>query len=82
MIFEPFEIKGLQFKNRILRSSIGGKTSYWDGTVNSAFKNFEKKFAENEVAGIISATIAVDEKRASPLGYPKLSQDRFIKPPG
>lgn len=80
MIFEPFEIKGLQFKNRILRSSIGGKTSYWDGTVNSAFKNFEKKFAENEVAGIISATIAVDEKRASPLEYPKLSQDRFIKP--
>lgn len=80
MIFEPFEIKNLHFKNRILRSSIGGKTAYWDGTVSSAFKNFEKRFAQNEVAGIITATIAVDEKRASPLQYPVLSHDRFIKP--
>ncbi|MCB9294508.1 MAG: NADH:flavin oxidoreductase [Lewinellaceae bacterium] len=80
MIFEPFSIKGLPFKNRIVRSSIGGKTAHWDGTITSAFKNFEKRFAENEVAAIISATIAVDEKRASPLQYPVLSHDRFIKP--
>src|SRR6185436_13768618 len=80
MIFEPFQIKNLHFKNRILRSSIGGRTSFYDGTVTSAFKNFEKKFAENDVAGIISATIAVDEKRASPMEYPKLTHDRFIKP--
>lgn len=80
MIFEPFEIKNLHFKNRIVRSSIGGKTAYWDGTVSSAFKNFEKRFAQNDVAAIISATIAVDEKRASPMQYPVLSHDRFIKP--
>lgn len=80
MIFEPFAIKGLHFKNRIVRSSIGGKTAHWDGTATSAFKNFEKRFAENEVAAIISATIAVDEKRASPLQYPVLSHDRYIKP--
>lgn len=80
MIFEPFQIKKLQFKNRILRSSIGGRTSYYDGTINSAFKNFEKRFAEHDVAGIISATIAVDDKRASPMEYPKISHDRYIKP--
>ncbi len=80
MIFEPFDTKHLHFKNRILRSSIGGRTSYYDGTVTTAFKNFEKRFAENDVAGIISATIAVDDKRASPMEYPKLSQDIFIKP--
>ncbi|MEP6795727.1 MAG: NADH:flavin oxidoreductase [Saprospiraceae bacterium] len=80
MIFEPFQIKNLHFKNRILRSSIGGRTSFYDGTVTSAFKNFEKRFAENDVAGIISATIAVDDKRASPMEYPKLTHDRFIKP--
>jgi 2,4-dienoyl-CoA reductase (NADPH2) len=80
MIFEPFQIKNLHFKNRIVRSSIGGRTSFYDGTVTSAFKNFEKRFAENDVAAIISATISVDEKRASPLEYPSLSHDRFIKP--
>ena len=80
MIFEPFQIKSVHFKNRIVRSSIGGRTSYYDGTVTSAFKNFEKKFAENDVAAIISATISVDDKRASPMEYPKLSDDRFIKP--
>ena len=80
MLFDSFQIKNIHFKNRILRSSIGGRTSYYDGTVTSAFKNFEKRFAQNEVGGIISATISVDDKRASPLEYPKLSHDRFVKP--
>ena len=80
MLFEPFSIKNVTFKNRILRSSIGGKTCYYDGTVNPAWKRFEKRFAEQGVAGIISATISVDERRWSPLEYPKLSQDRFVKP--
>lgn len=80
MIFEPFQIKNLNFKNRILRSSIGGRSSYYDGTVSSAFKNFEKRFAENDVAGIISATISVNDKRTSPMQYPKLSDDRYVKP--
>lgn len=78
MIFEPFQIKQLHFKNRIVRSSIGGRTSYYDGTVTSAFKNFEKRFAENDVAAIITATMSVDDKRASPMEYPKLSDDRFV----
>ncbi|HMS66099.1 MAG TPA: NADH:flavin oxidoreductase [Ignavibacteria bacterium] len=80
MIFEPFQIKNLHFKNRVLRSSIGGRTSFYDGTVSSAFKNFEKRFAKNDVAGIISATISVNDKRTSPMEYPKISDDRFIKP--
>ncbi len=80
MIFTPFSIKNLQFKNRIVRSSIGGRTSFYDGTVSSAFKNFEKRFAEHDVAGIISATISVNDERTSPMEYPKISDDRFIKP--
>lgn len=82
MIFEPFTIKNVTFKNRVLRSSIGGRTSYYDGTVNPAWKRFEKRFAEGGVGGIVSATITVDDKRWSPLEYPKLSHDRFIKPIG
>lgn len=80
MIFEPFRIKNLHFKNRIIRSSIGGRTSYYDGTVTKAFMNFEKKFALHGVSGIISPTISVNDTRTSPMEYPKLSHDRFIKP--
>ena len=80
MIFEPFQIKNLHFKHRILRSSIGGRTSFYDGTVSSAFKNFEKRFAENDVAGIISATVSVNDQRTSPMEYPKISDDKYIKP--
>lgn len=67
MLFDPFQIKNLHFKNRILRSSIGGRTSLYDGTVTSALKNFEKRFAEHDVADIISATISVNHHRTSPM---------------
>ena len=80
MIFEPIKINGVTFKNRLIRSSIGGRTCYYDGTVNNAWKNFERRFAENGVGGIISATFTVHDKRWSPLEYPKISDDRFIKP--
>lgn len=80
LLFTPFQIKNLHFKNRVIRSSIGGRTSYYDGTVTSAFKNFEKRFAEHDVAGIISATISVNHDRTSPMEYPRLSHDRYIKP--
>ncbi len=80
LLFTPFQIRNLHFKNRIVRSSIGGRTSFYDGTITSAFKNFEKRFAEHEVSGIISATISVNHHRTSPMEYPRLSDDRYIRP--
>lgn len=80
MIFEPFKIGSVEFKNRILRSSMGGRTAYYNGAVSPAWRHFEKKFAGTGVAGIISATIDIDDKRLSPLEYPKLSGDEFIAP--
>ena len=80
MIFEPFKIGSVEFKNRILRSSMGGRTAYYNGAVSPAWRHFEKKFAGTGVAGIISATIDIDDKRLSPLEYPKLSSDEFIAP--
>ncbi len=80
MLFEPFRIKNVTFDNRILRSSIGGRTSYYDGTVSPAWVHFEKRFAEGGVAGLISPTISVNEARQSPLEYPSLHDDRFIGP--
>lgn len=80
MMFESFKINKIEFKNRILRSSMGGRTSYYNGAVTPAWVNFERRFAEGGIAGIISATIDIDDSRLSPLEYPKISQDRFIKP--
>lgn len=80
MLFEPFKINGVEFANRVLRSSIGGRTSYYDGTVSPAFTAFERRFAENGVGGVISATISVNQRRMSPLQYPALHDDRYIEP--
>jgi 2,4-dienoyl-CoA reductase-like NADH-dependent reductase (Old Yellow Enzyme family) len=80
VLFEPFQIKNVTFENRVLRSSIGGRTSYYDGTVSPAWVHFEKKFAEYGVSGIISPTISVNEARMSPLEYPSLHADRFVGP--
>lgn len=80
MLFEPFRIKNVTFSNRILRSSIGGRTAYYDGTVSPAWVHFEKRFAEGGVGGIISATISVNEARMSPFEYPTLHHDRFVGP--
>jgi 2,4-dienoyl-CoA reductase-like NADH-dependent reductase (Old Yellow Enzyme family) len=80
MIFDEFTIKNITFKNRILRSSMGGRTAYYNGMVTPAWANFERRFAEGGIAGIISATIDIDDNRLSPLEYPKISHDRFIEP--
>jgi len=79
MIFEPFTVKNVTFKNRLIRSSIGGRTAFYDGTVTNAWKNFELRFAQNGVAAIVSATLNVDAYRWSPLEYPQISDDKFIR---
>lgn len=80
MLFEPFKLKTIELKNRILRSSMGGKTSYYGGALSPAAQHFDTRFAERGVAAIISATVSVDDRRWAPLQYPKISQDRFIAP--
>ena len=79
MLLEPFQIKNVKFDNRMLRSSMGGRNSYYDGTVSPAWVHFEKRFAHHGVAGIISPTISVNEMRQSPLEYPSLHDDDEIK---
>lgn len=81
-IFDPFAVKGVTFRSRVLRSSLGGRMATYDGAVTPAWRNFERRFAKAEyrIGALISATIAVDDHRLSPLEYPKLSDDRFIEP--
>lgn len=79
-IFEPLRINGVEFSNRLVRSSIGGRFAYYDGSVNPAWARFERRFAEAGVAAIVSATLTVDDRRWSPIEYPKISDDRFVRP--
>ena len=58
---EPFEINGVSFKNRILRSSLGGQLAAADGAVTDTMTHFERRFALSGVAGLVSATISVSE---------------------
>jgi 2,4-dienoyl-CoA reductase (NADPH2) len=77
-IFDKVSIGNLEFKNRILRSSVGGRTANWDGKATEIWKNFEKRFASGGIGGIISTTLNVDETRKSPLQYPCLAHDKYI----
>jgi 2,4-dienoyl-CoA reductase-like NADH-dependent reductase (Old Yellow Enzyme family) len=79
-LFEPFKIRNVEFGNRVVRSSIGGRMAYYDGRVSPAWVAFEKRFATGGVAAIISATISVNKDRMSPLEYPSIHSDRFVGP--
>ena len=78
VIFTPVTINNVQFKNRILRSSVGGRTANYDGTVTDVWKNFEKRFADGGIGGIISTTFHVNKDRVSPLQYPSIADDRYV----
>ena len=79
-LFEPFTIKSVTFKNRLMRSSLGGRMAYYEGYVNDAWKHFEHVFAEGGIGCIISATMTVSEHRWAPIEYSKLSDPKFIPP--
>jgi len=77
-IFEPLKLGSTTLSNRILRSSVGGKTCNYDGTVTDVWKNFEKRFAEGGVGGVISTTFHVDKDRLSPPNYPSIATRRHM----
>src|SRR3954470_21031849 len=80
MIFQEHSIKNVSFRNRVLRSSVGGRMCAYDGTVTDIWKNFELKFAQGGVGGIISTTFGVNRRRQSPFEYPTISEDRYVTP--
>ena len=75
---EPITIHDVSFSNRLLRSSVGGRTCNYDGTVTDIWKNFEKRFADGGVGGIVSTTFHVHEKRLSPPQYPSIATRRHM----
>jgi 2,4-dienoyl-CoA reductase (NADPH2) len=80
---QPYEFRlgggdTLVFKNRLIRSSLGGRMAFYDGQVNETWKKFECLFAKGGVAAVISPTFTIHDTRWSPLQFPKISSDRFI----
>ena len=51
MIFDPITINNVTFANRLLRSSVGGRSTYYNGMASDVWKNFEKRFAEGGIGG-------------------------------
>lgn len=77
-LLQPFMINKVRFKNRIIRSSVGGRMAYYEGFVNDAFIHFEKMFAEGGAAAVVSPTMTVNDRRWAPIEYPKISDAKFI----
>ncbi|HSH01500.1 MAG TPA: NADH:flavin oxidoreductase [Anaerolineae bacterium] len=78
VIFKPIRLKNTLFKNRIIRSSLGGPWAQYDGKITPTWSAFEERFARGGVAAIISATVSVDAERCAPLAYPQLTAERFV----
>ena len=77
-MFTPYTINNIVFKNRVVRSSVGGQASNYDGTVTDVWKNFEKGFADGGIGGIISTTFHVNKDRVSPLQYPSIAEEKYV----
>lgn len=77
-IFEPLTINGLRFKNRIVRSSLGGRLDYYEGSMSEARVAWERRFAKGGVSVIISSNAGVRNDGAIVPGFALIDHDRTI----
>jgi 2,4-dienoyl-CoA reductase-like NADH-dependent reductase (Old Yellow Enzyme family) len=77
-IFQPLTINGLTLKNRVVRSSIGGRADYYDGSMSAARLAWERRFARGGVAAIISSNVGIRTDGFAVPGYASIDHDRTI----
>ena len=77
-IFQPLTINGLMLKNRIVRSSMGGRVDYYDGSMSDARIAWERRFAQGGVAAIISSNAGIRTDGIAVPGYASIDDDRNI----
>jgi 2,4-dienoyl-CoA reductase-like NADH-dependent reductase (Old Yellow Enzyme family) len=77
-IFQPLTINGLTFKNRIIRSSIGGRIDYYDGSMSEARIAWDCHFARGGVAAIVSSNAGIRTDGIAVPGYASIDDDRTI----
>jgi len=77
-IFQPLTINGVTFKNRVFRSSLGGRVDYYNGSMSEARIAWDRRFASGGVAAIVSSNCAIRADGAAVPGYATIDHDRTI----
>jgi 2,4-dienoyl-CoA reductase-like NADH-dependent reductase (Old Yellow Enzyme family) len=77
-IFEPLELGPLTVKNRVLRSSLGGRWDNYDGSGTSVRINWEVRYARGGVGAVISSNAPVHVRGLLLPGYATIDGDDTI----
>ena len=77
-MFQSLTFKNLTVKNRIFRSNIAGRLDNYDGSGNQARINWEVKFAEGGVGGIMSSFVPVQLRGRIMPNYATIDSDERI----
>jgi len=78
LIFQPFDARNFQAKNRLFRSSISGRIDNYDGSGTQARINFERRFAAGGVGTIISSHVPVHIRGRILPNYATIDRDERI----
>ena len=77
-IFQPLTINGLTLKNRVVRSSLGGRVDYYDGSMSEARIAWDTRFARGGISAIISSNAGIRTDGIAVPGYASIDDDRTI----
>lgn len=77
-IFQPLTINGLTFKNRIVRSSLGGRVDYYNGSMSDARIAWDRRFARGGISAIISSNAGIRTDGIAVPGYASIDNDGTI----
>jgi 2,4-dienoyl-CoA reductase (NADPH2) len=78
VLFEPLGFRNLTLKNRLLRSNIAGRFDDYDGSGTRTRINWELKFAQGGVGGILSSWCGVDPRGFIVPNYASIDRDDTI----
>jgi 2,4-dienoyl-CoA reductase (NADPH2) len=77
-IFRPLRLGPLTVKNRILRSSVGGRFDNYDGSGTQVRIDWDAKFARGGVGAVIASNAPVDSRGLMVPGYAFIDSDRTV----
>lgn len=77
-LFSPYKIKGIGFKNRIVRPGLASFRLNDDGSVNEATIEQYRRRAAGGPAIVIMEACAVSPEGIVSIHQPKICDDRFI----
>jgi 2,4-dienoyl-CoA reductase (NADPH2) len=77
-IFQPLSINGLTLKNRIVRSSLGGRVDYYNGSMSNARIAWDRRFSRGGISAIISSNAGIRTDGIAVPGYASIDNDRTI----